>query len=168
MSFRRPFPARARPRSTLPIRFAMRPAVSACAFDLNPSGFRNCQRVMVRPPKFPLPIGWRWLPRPYSTSKLDRDFRIVRAALFGKDETRQLANMRRSGAVEGNAGGASGSDMSNKMANTIGTSNRLRKVYTPVNVPSVRRFDEARERGREKLEEQKPPKSVMTPKGKVS
>jgi hypothetical protein len=112
--------------------------------------------------------GRRWLPRPYSTSKLDRDFRIVRTALFGKDETRQFADMRRSGAVEGDAGGASGSDMSNKMANTIGTSNRLRKTYTPVNVTSVRRFDEARERGRERLEEQKPPKSVMTPKGKVS
>jgi hypothetical protein len=112
--------------------------------------------------------GRRWLPRPYSTSKMDRDFRIVRTALFGKDETRQIADMRRSGAVEGDAGGASASDMSNKMANTIGTSNRLRKTYTPVNAASVRRFDEARERGRERLEEQKPPKSVMTPKGKVS
>jgi hypothetical protein len=95
--------------------------------------------------------GRRWLPRPYTTSKMDHDFRAVRAALFGNDEMRQIADMRRSGAVEGDAGGASGDDMSNKMANTIGASNRLRKTYTPVNVVSVRRFDGARERGREAM-----------------
>jgi hypothetical protein len=48
--------------------------------------------------------GRRWLPRPYSTSKLDRDFRVVRAALFGDYEQRQIADMRRSGAVEADAG----------------------------------------------------------------
>ena len=84
---------------------------------------------------------------------MDRDFRVIRGEVFGPREHRQLADMRRSGAVEGDAGGASGSDMSNKMANTIGTSNRLRKTYTPVNVTSVRRFDEAREAGRKKMRE---------------
>jgi len=39
-------------------------------------------------------------------------------------------------------------DLSNKMANTINASARLRKTYTPVNVVSVRRVDEARQRGR--------------------
>jgi hypothetical protein len=113
--------------------------------------------------------GRRWLPRPYSTSKMDRDFRVVRTAVFGKDENRQIADMRRSGAVEADAGGASGPDLSNKMANTIGASNRLRKTYTPVNVVSVRRVDEAREAGRKKMaDEQKPTKSVMISKGKVS
>jgi hypothetical protein len=34
------------------------------------------------------------------------------------------------------------------MANTINASARLRKTYTPVNVVSVRRVDEARQRGR--------------------
>jgi len=38
-------------------------------------------------------------------------------------------------------------DLSNKMANTINASARLRKTYTPVNVVSVRRV-EARQRGR--------------------
>jgi hypothetical protein len=113
--------------------------------------------------------GRRWLPRPYSTSKLDRDFRVVRTALFGHDEQRQLADMRRSGAVEADAGGASGADLSNKMANTISASNRLRKTYTPVNVVSVRRVDEARQQGRRSMtEEQRPTKSVITAKPKVS
>jgi hypothetical protein len=30
------------------------------------------------------------------------------------------------------------------MANTVSANNRLRKTYNPVNVASVRRFDEAR------------------------
>jgi hypothetical protein len=42
------------------------------------------------------------------------------------------------------AGGATPADASAKMANTISVSNRLRKTYNPVNVVSVRRFDEAR------------------------
>jgi hypothetical protein len=113
--------------------------------------------------------GRRWLPQPYSTSKMDKDFNVIRKEVFGKDEHRQIADMRRSGAVEADAGGASGPDLSNKMANTIGVSNRLRKTYTPVNVVSVRRVDEARETGRKKMaDEQKPTKSVIGPKGKVS
>jgi len=114
--------------------------------------------------------GRRWLPRPYSTSKLDRDFREVHAALFGEDEQRQIADLRRSGAVEADAGGASGTDLSNKMANTIGASNRLRKTYTPVNVLSVRRVDEARElvRLKDDRRTETDQKSVITAKPKVS
>jgi hypothetical protein len=112
--------------------------------------------------------GRRWLPQPYSTSKMDRDFREIRKAVFGPEEERQLADMRRSGAVEGDAGGASLADQSNKMANTVAASSKLRKVYNPVNVPSVRRFDEARVRGREAILEQKPTKSVIGGDGKVS
>jgi hypothetical protein len=33
------------------------------------------------------------------------------------------------------------------MASTVSASNRLRKTYNPVNVASVRRFDEARAKG---------------------
>ncbi len=77
--------------------------------------------------------------------------------------------MRRSGAVEADAGGATGSDLSNKMANTIGVSNRLRKTYNPVNVVSVRRVDEARKVGRKKMaDERSQTKSVTTGNGKVS
>jgi hypothetical protein len=100
---------------------------------------------------------------------MDRDFREVRAAVFGDNEQRQLADMRRSGAVEGDAGAGSLTDQSNKMANTVAASSRLRKTYNPVNVVSARRFDEARERGRRAMkEEQKPTKSVISGKGKVS
>src|SRR5262245_2517777 len=116
--------------------------------------------------------GRRWLPQPYSASKMDRDFREIRAAVFGDNEHRQLADMRRSGAVEGDAGEGSLTDQSNKMANTVAASSRLRKTYNPVNIVSARRFDEARERGRKAIEdsaeEQRPTKSVISGKGEVS
>ena len=59
------------------------------------------------------------------------------------------------------------------MANTISASNRLRKTYNPVNVVSVRRFDEARKIGRKQLREEQspdksPPKSVTPSAGRVS
>jgi hypothetical protein len=109
--------------------------------------------------------GRRWLPQPYSTSKMDRDFREFRRAVFGPDEERQLADMRRSGAVEADAGRASDSDLANKMANTIDKNQRLRKTYNPINVVvSVLRIDKARERGRERRD-QRPTKSVVDPRG---
>jgi len=92
--------------------------------------------------------GRRWLPQPYSTSKMDQDFRVIRTEVFGPNEHRQLADMRRSGAVEADAGGTTDADLANKMANTINASARLRKTYTPVNMVSVRRVDKARQRGR--------------------
>jgi hypothetical protein len=88
------------------------------------------------------------LPKPYTKALAEKHFRKVRVALYGPEEDRQLSDMRRSGAVEGTAGGASPTETSNKMANTISASSRLQKTYTPVNVASVRSFDEARERGR--------------------
>jgi len=112
--------------------------------------------------------GRRWRSQPYTKPLAEKHFRKVRAELYGAAEGRQLADMRRSGAVEGTAGGASPTETSNKMANTIAASSRLQKTYTPVNVASVRSFDEARARGSEKLREQKPTKSVIGPGGKVS
>jgi hypothetical protein len=104
-------------------------------------------------------------PRPYTKSSLNQDFRAVRALAFGEIEERQLQDMRRSGAVEGDAGGGSVEDQSNKMANTINRNNKLRKAYNPVNVVSARRFDEARVKGA-KLLEQKATESIpLTPLG---
>lgn len=102
------------------------------------------------------------VPRPYTKSSLNQDFRAVRELAFGKAEARQLQDMRRSGAVEGDAGGATIEDQSNKMANTVDRNRQLRKTYNPVNVASVRRFDEARVIGARKLEEteQREPESV--------
>jgi hypothetical protein len=104
---------------------------------------------------------------------MEKDFAEIRSEVFGVEERRQLADMRRSGHVEGDAGGAAPQDTSSKMANTISVSNRLRKTYNPVNVPSVGRFDEARQAGRKALDEsqgreQKPTKSVTTSAEKVS
>jgi hypothetical protein len=93
------------------------------------------------------------LPRPYTKSSLNQDFRTVRELAFGKLEVRQLQDMRRSGAVEGDAGGATVEDQSNKMANTVDRNKQLRKAYNPVNVASVRRFDEARVIGAQRLAE---------------
>ncbi|TAI67638.1 hypothetical protein CWO89_02135 [Bradyrhizobium sp. Leo170] len=94
-------------------------------------------------------------PRPYRKQTLADDFRTVRELAFGIGEKRQIQDMRRSGAVEGDAGGGSVTDQSNKMANTVEANKRLRKTYNPVNIASVRRFDEARAIGAKKLE-QKP------------
>lgn len=105
-------------------------------------------------------------PRAYTKDRLEKDFAKVRRLAFGLTEMRQLGDMRRSGAVEGDAGGGTVTDQSNKMANTISTNNRLRKTYNPVNVPSVRRFDEARVKGAKVLE-QRPDKSV-TPSALVT
>lgn len=90
-------------------------------------------------------LGRRWLPQPYSGSKMDRDFREIRTGVFGKNEQRQLADMRRSGAVEVDAGGATNTDLSEnpKMANTINASAQLRKTYV----------DEARKRGRKAIKD---------------
>jgi hypothetical protein len=67
--------------------------------------------------------------------------------VFGKDEQRQLADMRRSGAVEGDAGSLT--DQSNKMTNMVATSAKLRKT---ANTLAVRRVDEAHVRGARKVE----------------
>ena len=53
--------------------------------------------------------------------------------------------------------------LSSKMANSLSASNRLHKTYGPVMLASVRDVDDARKRGRAKLREQKPDKSVTTP-----
>jgi hypothetical protein len=107
--------------------------------------------------------GGRHIPaRPYTKSSLNQDFRKVRELTFGKDEKRQLQDMRRSGAVEGDAGGGSVEDQSNKMANTVDSNKQLRKTYNPVNQASVRRFDEARAIGAKVLE-QRADESVTAP-----
>lgn len=108
--------------------------------------------------------GGRHVPaRPYTKSSLNQDFRKVGELAFGRDEMRQLQDMRRSGAVEGDAGGGSIEDQSNKMANTVDRNKQLRKTYNPVNVASVRRFDDARTRGAKVLERRATKSVTSTP-----
>jgi hypothetical protein len=112
--------------------------------------------------------GRRWAPQAYTKDRLEKDFAEIRGLVFGPKERRQLSDMRRSGHVEGDAGGATPADASAKMANTISVSNRLRKTYNPVNVASVRRFDEARAAGRKQLDKnRRPTESVHRSAGKV-
>ena len=106
--------------------------------------------------------GTHVLPKPYTKNSLVNDFDKVRKLAFGLGETRKLSDMRRSGAVEGDTGGGTVEDQSNKMANTVNRNTRLRKTYNPVNVPSIRRFDEARAIGA-KILEQKPDESISAP-----
>jgi hypothetical protein len=94
--------------------------------------------------------GRPWPPRPYTADRLGIDFRYIRSLVFGPDDDRQIQDMRRSGAVEASRGKAAPIELSAKMANTLSTSNRLHKVYNPVDVPTVRKVDEARTRGRER------------------
>ncbi len=92
--------------------------------------------------------GRPWPSRAYTKDRLSEDFRAIRTATFGPDETRQLADLRRSGAVEAFAGRAEPGLVSAKMANTLSASNRLHRTYVPVDPASVRQVDEARLRGR--------------------
>jgi len=106
--------------------------------------------------------GKPWAPRPYLKNSLVNDFATIRMIEFGKDEKRQLQDFRRSGTVEAFVGGASDIDVAAKMANTIDKSDRLKQVYNPKQVASVRRADDARASGRAVLREQKAMESVTT------
>jgi hypothetical protein len=101
--------------------------------------------------------------RPYSKDTLGDDFRAVRTVVFGPDETRQLADFRRSGATEALAGNVPPEKLSSKMANTLSASNRLHRTYAPVQLASVRDADDARRVGRAKLREQKGDESIRAP-----
>jgi hypothetical protein len=94
--------------------------------------------------------GRPWPPRPYTSDRLGIDFRHIRALVFGPHDQRQIQDMRRSGAVEAMRGDASPTKLSAKMANTIGSSNRLHRTYIPVDLSAVRDVDEARAVGRER------------------
>ncbi len=61
--------------------------------------------------------------------------------------------MRRSGAVEANAGEVDPLALADKMANSIDSSGKLQDTYLPRRVAVVRRADAARQRGRQALRE---------------
>lgn len=86
----------------------------------------------------------------YSRYTLPDDFGVVRELSFPGDK-RTLADMRRSGAIEANAGGASPSNTAAKMANSISSANAIHKTYQPVDLESVRQADEARIIGRRRI-----------------
>lgn len=88
---------------------------------------------------------------PYTKDSLVDDFADLRKLVFGEDEKRRLMDMRRSGAVEANAGGASVEAISAKMGNSIDENKALQKTYMPVNLAAVRSADASRRKGRKLL-----------------
>lgn len=88
---------------------------------------------------------------PYPTvDRLTTAFARLRARVFPGD-TRTAMDMRRSGAVEANAGGVDAAALAAKMANNINQAAHLQETYMPVNPVSVARADEARRQGRARL-----------------
>ena len=77
------------------------------------------------------------LPVPYTKDKLVSDLAEVRLELFGPEETRKLMDMRRTGAVEANAGNASVEFLAAEMGNSIDQNRRLQKTYMPVNAAAI-------------------------------
>lgn len=88
---------------------------------------------------------------PFSKNSLAEEFREVRAIRFGPNEKRQLLDLRRSGAVEAIAGGATAEQLSHGMGNTLGASNALFETYVPRKFATLQAIAEARRRGRTKL-----------------
>lgn len=90
-------------------------------------------------------------PAPYTKDSLVDDFADLRRLVFGTEEKRKLMDMRRTGAVEANAGGASVETIAAKMGNSIDQNRKLQKTYMPVNIAAVREADQARRIGRSRL-----------------
>lgn len=103
---------------------------------------------------------------PYTKDTLIDDFADLRRLVFGPDEKRRMMDLRRSGAVEANAGGGSVEAIAAKMGNSIDESKALQKTYMPVNLAAVRAADEARRKGRQLLgEERNEYKKLKLPSG---
>ena len=97
----------------------------------------------------------------YTKNSLAKDFRDIRKLLLPGDK-RQLQDMRRTGAVEAQSGGADLSVIAQKMANTVASSAHLQKTYFPVNHATVELADEARKRGRWRIRANKAGQKVET------
>lgn len=82
---------------------------------------------------------------------LGDDFRDVRFDLFGSDETRQMADMRRSGADEAFAGGVELTHLAHAMGNSVDQNKKLLKTYCPINVVSLIEVNAARDTGAKRI-----------------
>jgi hypothetical protein len=90
--------------------------------------------------------------QPYSKDTLGHDFAKVRPP----GETRTLADMRRSAAVEALAGGAHAAQIGAKLANSLSASQELHRTYLPVDRAAVDAVDAARIKGRRTNAELRP------------
>ena len=87
---------------------------------------------------------------PYSKDTLGDDFRDIRAMVFGEDEKRTIADMRRSGTIEAKRGGATKEAIGEKLGNAFATSKFINDTYGSTVVQIVREVDEARRVARTK------------------
>lgn len=87
--------------------------------------------------------------------KLSQNFAKVRLAVFGPEENRILYDLRRSGLLEADQGGAELRDVGAKAANSLATNKQIRGVYLPpqirAQIESVIASDGHRKTGRENL-----------------
>ena len=80
-----------------------------------------------------------------------RRFATIRKAAFGKDEKRQLRDIRRSANVEADLGGASADDRAKILGNALNVDPKLERTYTPPTLAKARELRKQRESGRQIL-----------------
>lgn len=90
----------------------------------------------------------------YTKARFGSDFAKVRLEAFGKDEKRFFMDIRRSGNVEADLGGASAEARAEILANALDKNKFLEQTYTPPTVAKARKLAKQREVGRAILEQE--------------
>lgn len=89
--------------------------------------------------------------RRYTKVRFTDEFAKIRKLAFGSDEKRQMRDIRRSGNVEADLGGATPDERAEILANTLNKDSSLDATYTPPTVARARKVAEKRKAGRELL-----------------
>lgn len=84
----------------------------------------------------------------YTKVRFTDEFAKVRALAFGSGEKRRLMDIRRSGNLEADLGGASAEDRAEILANALDKDSRLEATYTPLTITKARKIAVQREAGR--------------------
>lgn len=87
----------------------------------------------------------------YRKARFGDEFALVRKLAFGPDEKRQMRDIRRSGNLEADLGGADASERSVILANAMDRDSTLDETYTPATVTKSREVLKKREAGRRAL-----------------
>ena len=78
--------------------------------------------------------------RRYTKVRFTDEFAKIRKLAFGVEETRKMMDLRRSGNVEADLGGASPDDRAEILANTLNKDAGLEATYTPPTVAKARKL----------------------------
>lgn len=92
--------------------------------------------------------------RSYTKVRFTDEFARIRRMAFGEKETRKMMDLRRSGNVEADLGGASPDDRAEILANTLNKDAALEATYTPPTVAKARKLAKQRELGRAILDQE--------------